>query len=213
MPRPKSKSQTDPERLKADINANRKRQYSEITVDGFLTEYPCDHCRRSGLDCVMNSDSKNSKCAACTYRGRPCEKRFHSEIEWRKLKDAELQKSSEIEENEQQIEAIHIQLMEAMAKAKRLRKEQKLLKERGLFMREHNRKVLEILDSENPPSDAEVAAIDAEIMQEQLESHVLAATSEELDAWLANPEQFPDGLMGAVGDTFLELPQLPQGSQ
>jgi hypothetical protein len=213
MPRPKSKSQADPERLKEDINANRKRQFSEITSDGYRTEFPCDHCRRSGLDCIMNGDSNNSKCAVCTRRGRPCEKRFHSETEWRKLKDAEVQKSFEIEENEQQIEAIHMQLMEAMAKAKRLRKEQKLLKERGLSMREHNRKVLEVLDSENPLSDTEVAAIDAEIMQEQLESRVLAATSEEFDAWLASSEQLPADLMGVGGDTFQELPQLPQGSR
>ncbi|EEA20007.1 hypothetical protein TMatcc_010161 [Talaromyces marneffei ATCC 18224] len=151
-------------------------------------------------------DDKNSKCAACTRRGRPCERRFHSEREWNKLKESEQKISRELSE------ALS-QQAELSAKIARLFRQQEFLKERGVNMKSHNQKVLEILDSENPPTEAEVAAADAEIMREQLESHVLAATSEELDELFANLGQFPADLMGVVGDTSLELPVLPRGSQ
>ena len=85
---------------------------------------------------------------------------------------------------------------ELFIKVRRLRKQKDFLKERGMSMQSHNQKVLEILDSENPPSEAEVAAADAEIMREQLESHVLAATSDSLGV-----------------DTSLGLPVPPSGSR
>ncbi|EEA26630.1 hypothetical protein PMAA_015530 [Talaromyces marneffei ATCC 18224] len=125
----------------------------------------------------MMSEDK-AKCAACTYRGRPCERRFHSEKEWNDLKNAEDKVKSELEEAETELEKVFMAQQELFAKVRRLRKQKDFLKER-----------------------------------EQLESHVLTATSGSLDAWLANPEQLPADLMGVVGDTSLELPALPRGSQ
>lgn len=87
------------------------------------------------------------------------------------------------------------------------------LKEHGISMLFHNQQVLEILDSKNPPTNAEVAATNAEIMWEQLESHILTATSDSLNAWLTNPGQLPNDWMGVSVDTSLELPGLPSSSQ
>jgi hypothetical protein len=67
MPRPKSKSQADPESLKEDINANHKRQYSDISSDNYRTKFPYDHYCRSGLDYMMDGDDKNSKCIVYTH--------------------------------------------------------------------------------------------------------------------------------------------------
>ncbi|EED23164.1 hypothetical protein TSTA_066170 [Talaromyces stipitatus ATCC 10500] len=160
----------------------------------------------------MMSEDK-VKCAACTRRGRPCERRFHSEKEWNDLKNAEDKVKSELEEAKIKLEKAFMAQQELFIKVRRLRKQKDFLKERGMSMQSHNQKMLEILDSKNPPSEAEVAAADAEIMREQLESRALAATVEEFDAWLASSEQFPSGSLDAVGNTSLELPQLQQGSQ
>lgn len=213
MPRPKSKSQADPELLKKNLRENRIRQSLEIRKNGFVVDSPCEHCRFNNIDCVM--DDKSQKCRVCTRRGRTCERRFHSDHEWQCLKDAEEKVSLDIEENENEIEQIYSrlssfqeQLAAAMAKARRLRMQQKLLKERGGNMHDHNQKVLEILESENPPSDSEVAAADAEIAQEQLNQRFLAATSDlSFEDLLANPQFFPTGELGSSVDT----PPVPPG--
>jgi hypothetical protein len=205
MPRPKLKSQTDPERLKTDLLKNRILQSSEIRKNGFIVEFPCEHCRFNDLDCIM--DDKNSKCAACTRRGRPCERRFHSEKEWNKLKESEQQVSRELSE------ALS-QQAELSAKIARLFRQQEFLRERGVNMKDHNRKLLEIMDSENPPSNTDVAVADAEVALEQLESRVLAATSsEDFDELLANLAQTPSAVLGASGGTPPEFFQLQQGSR
>uniref|UniRef100_A0A093UKB9 DNA repair protein RAD50 n=1 Tax=Talaromyces marneffei PM1 TaxID=1077442 RepID=A0A093UKB9_TALMA len=211
MPRSKVILKTDPVRQKRDQTKNRIVNSSLIISNGFIADFPCEHCRRNDYIYMISEDK--AKCAAYTRRGRPCERRFHSKKEWNDLKNAEDKVKSELEEAETELEKVFMAQQELFAKVRRLRKQKDFLKERGMSMRSHNQKVLEILDSKNPPTDAEVAVIDAEIMQEQLESHVLTATSSSLDAWLANPEQLPADLMGVVGDTSLELPALPRGSQ
>jgi hypothetical protein len=211
MPRPRLTPKTDLLRLKRDQTKNRIRNSSLIVSNGFVADFPCDFCRGSGLDCMMNEN--NQKCAACTRRGRPCERRFHSDREWNALQEAENKIKSDLELAESELEASLAAHQELLAKVRRLRKHQQFIRERGINMRSHNQKVLEILDSENPPSDAEVAAADAAIMQEQLEHRVLAATSEEFDELLANLGQLPSGSLGASDDIFLESARLPQGSR
>lgn len=219
MPRPKSRPQTDPELLKKNLRENRIRQSFEIQKNGLIVDSPCEYCRFYNIDCIM--DDKNQKCAACTRRGRTCERRFHSEVEWQRIKEAEEKLSLDIEENENQIEQIYSQLSSfqeklasAMAKARRLRVQQKLLKERGGNMRDHNRKVLEILESENPPSAEEVAAADAAIAREQSNQHVLAATSDfSFEDLLANPQLFQTEELGSFGDILQAPPGPPLSSQ
>ncbi|KAE8554901.1 hypothetical protein EYB25_003448 [Talaromyces marneffei] len=219
MPRPKSKPQTDPELLRKNLRENRIRQSLEILKNGFVVDSPCEHCRFHNIGCVM--DGKNQKCHACTRRGRACERRFHSEVEWQRLKEAEEKISLDIEENENQIEQIYSQLSSfqeklasAMAKARRLRVQQKLLKERGGNMRDHNQKVLEILESENPPSSEEVAAADAEIIREQSGQHILAATSDfSFEDLLANPQFFQTEELGSFDGMLPAPPGPPLGSQ
>jgi hypothetical protein len=129
MPCPKLKSQADPKRLKTDLLKNRILQSSEIQKNSFIVEFPCEHCWFSGFDCMM--DNKNSKCAACTRRGRPCERRFHSEKEWNKLKESEQQVSRELSK------ALS-QQAKLSAKIARLFRQQEFLRERGVNMKDHN---------------------------------------------------------------------------
>ena len=102
---------------------------------------------------------KNQKCAACTRRGRPCERRFHSDREWRIIESNREKTEAEIRETEDQIESL-------FAKLKRLRRQKESYNERNANMRVHDQQVLEVLDSENPPSSMEVAVADAEIARE-----------------------------------------------
>ena len=79
--------------------------------------------------------------------------------------------------------------------------------------KDHNRKVLEIMDSENPPSTADVAVADAEVALEQLESRVLAATSGDFDELLANLARTPPAVLGASGDMPPEFYRLRPDSR
>jgi hypothetical protein len=60
------------------------------------------------------------------------------------------------------------------------------------------------MDSKNPPSTADVAAANTKVALEQLESRVLAASSEDFDKLLANLVQTPLTVPGASGDTLPE---------
>ena len=113
MPRPKLKSKADPERQKADTLQQRISQSAKIQKNGFVVEYPCEYCRFNDYPCVMAD--KNQKCAACTRRGRPCERRFHSDREWRIIESNREKTEAEIRETEDQIESL-------FAKLKRLRR-------------------------------------------------------------------------------------------
>ena len=79
-------------------------------------------------------------------------------------------------------------------------------------MRVHDQQMLEVLDSENPPSSMEVAVADAEIAREQLGQHVLAASAKDFDELLANFTQSPSSLLETSGGTPLELLLPRQGS-
>lgn len=204
MPRQKLKSKADPERQKADTLQQRISQSAKIQKSGFIVEYPCEYCRFNDYPCVMAD--RNQKCAACTRRGRPCERRFHSDREWRILESNRQETKAEIRKTEDQIESL-------FAKLKRLRRLEESYNERNMSMQAHNQMVLEVLDSENPPTSTEVAAADAEIALEQLESRVLAATSEDFDDLLANFVQPPSGVLETSGGSPQELLLPQQGSQ
>jgi hypothetical protein len=78
--------------------ADRIAQSENIARNGLPVPNPCEYCLSHGLPCIMDSKSRN--CASCTRRGRKCEKRFHSEKEWDRLKQDEEKLASELEETQ-----------------------------------------------------------------------------------------------------------------
>jgi chromosome segregation ATPase len=95
-------------------------------------------------------DSKSRNCASCTRRGRKCEKRFHSAVEWAKLEKEENQIKSDLERAEIQLEKAMEAQQKLFAKIRRLRKQQQFLKERGSKMLDHDTNVMDVLDEEDP---------------------------------------------------------------
>jgi Spy/CpxP family protein refolding chaperone len=146
----------------------RCHQADRIVRNGVQVEFPCTWCDSHGLPCFM--DSKNRNCAACTRRGRKCEKRFHSDSEWDKLQRDEEKIAREIEETEEQIEQL-------FAKMKRLRKHRKFLKDRGGRMLDHDSNVLDLLDGEDPPSAEDLREL--ERLADEHDAAQLAAVSDD----------------------------------
>ena len=131
--------------------SNRLAQYQKILRDGCVVPDPCAFCSDRGLDCIM--DPKNRNCAACTRRGRRCEKRFHNEREWRSICDQRDKIEREIQEAEEASARLFAKLL-------RLRKQQKFLKERHSKMLEHDSAVMARLDAEDPLSAEDLQELD-----------------------------------------------------
>lgn len=127
------------------------RQADRIEQNGSPVEHPCRYCHSHHLPCIMDSKSRN--CSSCTRRGRKCEKRFHSDKEWDDLSRSEEQISAQLEEAENQIELL-------LAKVKRLRKQRKFLKERGLRMLDHDTAVMDKLNEDDPLSAEDLAELE-----------------------------------------------------
>ena len=120
-------------------------------------------------------DSRNKNCAECTRRGRKCQKQFHSDREWNSLHRDQEKLASDLEEA-QRLWLEHSQKMqEAMSKILRLQKQQRFLKDRGGFMLEHDSKLMEQLDEEDPPSIEELQEL--ERLADEHEAAQLAAVS------------------------------------
>lgn len=158
-------------KLPRDQTAGRVNQAEYIISNSFVTAVPCDHCFSAGEDCVMDRSRRYSKCASCTRAGRTCKRDFHTNKEWDLLRAAESKISVDLEKNEDELDLLepelndlqtrladmHQQLLlkqkqyqEAMSRQRRLRKQQKFLKERGFRMSEHDAELLEILDEKRP---------------------------------------------------------------
>ncbi|KKA16655.1 hypothetical protein T310_9734, partial [Rasamsonia emersonii CBS 393.64] len=124
-----------------DRYKERLRQADLIHHHGFPVDPPCHYCERKNQSCIMDSKSRN--CAACTRRGRKCEKRFHSDKEWNDLLKAEQKIDSDLLKISEELARLH-------AKQVRLLKQKRLLRERGSKMLEHDSLVMEQLDEEDP---------------------------------------------------------------
>jgi hypothetical protein len=118
---------------------------------------------------------KYEKCAACTRRGKPCAREFHTDEEWADLERSRRQIAAELESAEKLQAQLHEQLLASMGKVLRLRKIEKFLKERGLKMSEHNKLVSRVLDETNPISDRELEQFEQEFQQTNSTSVELAA--------------------------------------
>ena len=99
---------------------------------------------------------KYEKCAACTRRGKPCVRGFHSDIEWLNLERSQQQIVAELESAEKLQAQLHKQLLASMGKILHLQKTEKYLKKHGLKMSEHNKLVSCVLDESNPILDKEL---------------------------------------------------------
>lgn len=151
------------------------RQADYIELNSLVTSTPCNHCRDSGVDCIMDRSNKYSKCAACTRAGRVCKQEFHTNNEWDLLKSAEQKVAAGLSEADDELELLEPELKliqgrlaevqqkinKTLARHARLRKQQKFLKERGFKMSEHDAELLKILDEHNTsPEQAPSSALD-----------------------------------------------------
>jgi hypothetical protein len=146
--------------MQRDRKADRFRQSEEIRRNGYPVGDPCHYCRNHNETCIM--DSNNRKCASCTRSGRTCEKRFHTEKEWRLLHEAEEKIVSSLADADKELDRLYPEVFElqsrlseaqkkintVLTRHNRLRKQQKLLKERGSKMLDHDTLIIDQLDTE-----------------------------------------------------------------
>jgi hypothetical protein len=119
--------------------ADRARQTGRILMYGHPVDNPCEYCSHQNQGCIM--DTKNRNCAACTKRGRKCEKRFHNNKEWEQFE------KDEIETTRQLNEALAEQAT-LSARIARLFKQQEFLRSKGKRMLDHDTVVMDQLDEE-----------------------------------------------------------------
>lgn len=172
-----------------DRYKERLRQADLIERHGFPVDPPCCLCERKNQSCIMDSKSRN--CAACTRRGRKCEKRFHSDKEWKELEKA--QKSIE-----DQIRKTREVIASSFAKLNRLERHREFLRERGFKMLDHDTLVMDQLDEEDPsgvPPDSPVAD-DQNLAALSEVPNLTESQMNELLHWSLNPSEFV-----AVGGT------------
>ncbi|BCR87428.1 uncharacterized protein ACHE_31415S [Aspergillus chevalieri] len=139
-------------------------------------------------------ESKSRNCASCTRHGRKCEKRFHSDKEWRDLNREQDRIEKEIHEAEEASAKIFAKLM-------RLRRQQQFLKERGGRMLEHDSNLMERLDEEDPLSAEDLQEL--ERLADEQEAAQLAAVSNDpsLTQMMNSPsfwENFDSAVAGGI---------------
>ncbi|OOQ91157.1 hypothetical protein PEBR_00995 [Penicillium brasilianum] len=93
-----------------DQVAGRIRQAEYIASNSFAASVPCDCCRESGEECMMDRSRRYSKYASCTRAGRVCKRDFHTGREWDLLRRAEDKLSSDIERNEDELDLLEPEL-------------------------------------------------------------------------------------------------------
>jgi hypothetical protein len=123
--------------------AERARQTSRILMYGYPVDNPCGYCSYQNQGCIM--DTKNRNCAACTKRGRKCEKRFHKNREWDQLEKDEM-------ETTKQLNKALAEQAKLSARIARLFKQQEFLRSKGKRMLDHDTVVMDQLDEEDLPS-------------------------------------------------------------
>jgi hypothetical protein len=134
----------------------RCRQGVEIRESGFEV-YPCRHCTSENKECFIMPE-KYEKCNACTRRGKPCVREFHTDKEWSDLRRLETETETKLREKEEEQTRLMMEII-------RLRKMQRLLKERGLKMSDHNKLVSRVLDQKNPISEEELEQFEREFAE------------------------------------------------
>src|SRR5260370_32528827 len=107
---------------------------------GYPVDNPCGYCSYQNQGCIM--DTKNRNCAACTKRGRKCEKRFHKNREWDQLEKDEMETTKQL--NEALAEQARLS-----ARIARLFKQQEFLRSKGKRMLDHDTVVMDQLDEED----------------------------------------------------------------
>ena len=178
---------------------NRLAQYNSILTNGSVSDDPCEYCFSRGSDCVMASGHRN--CAECTRRGRKCAKQFHSSSDWQKVLREQQKIDDEIAQAEQQ-------QLDLMMKIVRLRKMRRSLKTRNDRMLEHDSRLMEQLDEEDPLSSADLAELDR--LADASDAQMLAATSEGSTLTQMIASAGPNfSLDGVDFDAFLR--SVPQG--
>ncbi|KAF7137055.1 hypothetical protein CNMCM5793_006906 [Aspergillus hiratsukae] len=111
----------------------------------------------------------DNPCGSCLRRGRKCEKRFHSENEWKRLNRDRDTLTAQIDETENQIEAL-------FARLKSLKTRRKFLDNRGKKMLEHDTVVMDRLNEEDPLSTQDLQELDK--IANDRDALALAATAD-----------------------------------
>jgi hypothetical protein len=162
--------------VKREQFKERCHQGVEIRDSGFEV-YPCRHCISENKECFIMPE-KYEKCDACTRRGKPCIREFHTDKEWSDLQRLETETETKLREKEEEQTRLMMEII-------RLRKTQRLLKERGLKMSDHNKLVSRVLDQQNPISEEELEQFEQEFAAAKLsraapltESHQFVDVSE-----------------------------------
>src|SRR5712664_4130961 len=138
----------------------RCRQGVEIQESGFKV-YPCRHCTSGNKECFIMPE-KYEKCNACTRRGKSCVREFHTDKEWSDLRRLETETETKLREKEEEQTRLMMEII-------RLRKMQRLLKERGLKMSDHNKLVSRVLDQKNPISEEELEQFEREFAEAKVD--------------------------------------------
>ena len=105
---------------------------------------PCSRCRLDGYRCVKDlSRSDRSRCSECVRARSSCDAEFPLSEDW----DREVPREGDWRALDRQEERLRSEEEEAMAKILRLRKQQKLLRERRQRMADRGLKYLDELDA------------------------------------------------------------------
>jgi hypothetical protein len=123
----------------------KERQVLADRIDSFGVDMPsCSRCEKRGLDCRVSPES--TKCGECVRSNMRCDVHGPSVQDWLKLRQEEERLAAEEAAAEILEEEAARKQAEARARVKRLRLQQKLLKQRGSEMLRRGLKTLDELD-------------------------------------------------------------------
>lgn len=154
----------------SDLSSKERKQRlsKHISSDGFMMPTRCYHCVQANVPCVM--DLRTGRCAECARHGQSCNSQV-TRIEYEKIRKSREKISAQLEEAEEEEDALTRKLLEHRARVRRLRKQ--------LRMKEQK---------ETEAQELEVASIqDAD----DLEQSLFSLNSEPIPMDMLSYDRFP----------------------
>ena len=201
MPKRHTNSDNSSSKAVRDKYAENKRLAVRIERSGCPVDSPCEYCFSRGKVCIMSSTARSKKCSACAMRGRPCERRFHSDKEWDDLQRNEERIAADLEQAQKRFLEYSQKMNQEMSKVLRLQKHLKFLKSRNGQMLDHDLSVSDCLNEENPLSAEDLQEL--EHLADEQEAAQLAAVSNDpsLTQMMNSPsfwENFDSAVAGGI---------------